>query len=177
MSKGFVRALVATTIAVLCVAAQEKAPPGTYNQAAERWSQNASPADGPHIQVLILNSKSGKPVKNVWVGLRPETGNGEMSWPQSARSNSQGIAEFYFVDAIPENVTVLFDASEFASCSDRRFLTEQIIKNGIVARNFAVAEKLYASHPPLAGQLVVYGRPVTSWDRINRAIPFLQLFS
>lgn len=154
-------ALVVSSMAAFCAAAQEKSPSSTYPH---------------HLEVLIVDGNSGKPVRGAWVSLRGVGQNAETNWARSVQSNSQGLAEFALADPVPEKVALSFDLNAFAPCSDAVFLTERILNSGIVAGDSCATVKVYSSHPPLAGQLVMYGRAVTTWDRICQAIPFLSLF-
>jgi hypothetical protein len=158
LSKRLGCALLVSLMTALSVATQEKSPSSTYAQ---------------RIEVLLLDGNSGKPVKDAWVGLRGVGQNADTNWRRSAQSNSQGLAEFSLADPIP---ALSFDLNAFAPCSDSGFATERILNSGIVAGDFCAAAKVYSSHPLLAGQLVMYGRAVTKWDRVYAAIPFLSLF-
>ena len=153
-------ALLVSLMAALCVATQENRP-STYTH---------------RIEVLVLDGNSGKPVRGAWVGLRGVGQNPETNWQRSVRSNSRGLAEFSIADPIPEKVAVSFDLNAFTPCSEAGFLTERILNSGMTAGDFCAATKVYSSHPPLAGRLVIYGRAVSTWDRICRGVPFLSLF-
>jgi hypothetical protein len=128
-------------------------------------SQQASSA-GHYISVLLLDGKNGKPITDEWVMVRNARGNRKLSQTQSAQSNSRGIAEVFLADPIPERVGISFGALDFASCSDVAFLTDQILHSGIVARNTCADPKVYSSHSPVVGQIVIFGRRITLWDRI-----------
>jgi hypothetical protein len=154
-------ALLVSLMAALCAASQEKSLSSTNTH---------------RIAVLVLDGNSGKPVKRAWVGLRGVGQSAETNWRRSVRSNSQGLAEFSLPDPIPEKVALSFDLNAFSPCSEAGFLTERILNVGIVAGDFCAAANVYSSHPPLAGQLVMYGRGVTTWDRICQGIAFLSLF-
>lgn len=153
-------ALVVSSIAAFCATTQES----PSNPCAHR------------IEVLALDGNSGKPVRDAWVSLRAMGQSEETNWLRTAQSNSQGLAEFFLVDPIPDKVALSFETNVFALCSDAQFPTERILKSGVIAGDFCATAKVYSSHPPLAGQLVMYGRAVTTWDRVSRAIPFLSLF-
>lgn len=154
-------ALLLTATAALCATAQEKPASTTYAH---------------HIEVLVLDGASGKPVRGAWVSLRGMGSSPEANWVRSEQSNSQGMAEFSFPDPLPERVSLSFDVSAFDACFDTEFPTERILKSGIVAGHFCADARVYSSHQPLAGQLVMYGRAVTAADRISEAIPFIWLF-
>ncbi len=166
-------ALVVAAMLILCAATLGQSPSGTFTQMSANCSPGVPPADGHRIYLLLMNGKSGKPVKNVWVFLR---GAGPNTWPQSVRSNSQGIAEFVLRDPIPDRIGFSFEANEFWSCSVAEFGTNEILTSGVVAQNICAVGRVYASHPSVSGQIVVYGSRVTAWQKIGQAIPFLTLF-
>lgn len=131
----------------------------------------------PHqIDVMVFDAYSGKAVKGAWVSLRGVGVNAETNWPQSVQSNAEGVAKFSLVDPIPEKVMLFFEANEFASCIESGFSTERILKSGLAAGSFCTAPKVYSLHTPQSGQLVVYGRSVSAWDRFCNAVPFFWLF-
>jgi hypothetical protein len=163
-------ALIVTAMATLCAATQGQSASSKLNHASTSQSQSIPSADGHHIYVLLLSGKSDKPVADVWVLLKGVGENGKIIRPQSVRSNSQGIAEFSLADPMPERVGLDF-GTEFASCSDVQFLTDQILKSGVIAKNTCSDEKVYSSHSPVAGQLVVFGRRITLWERIRQELP------
>ena len=161
----------------LCTVALGQSSSSNLRPSGTSQSENTATLDTHHIQLLLLDGNSGKPVNGVHVLLRSEGQNGRANWPQSMRTNSDGIAEFSLVEPLPEKVEVSFETNEFLSCSTAEVVTDQILKSGAVAKPMCGPGKVYASHPPLAGQLVVYGRRITVWHRIGQAVPFLQLFS
>ena len=67
--KMFGYILLVTAMASVCSAAEEKPHSSMQAEAAAQQSQSSPPIEGHHIQVLLLSSKSGKPVRNAWVGL------------------------------------------------------------------------------------------------------------
>ena len=168
--------MVLTWMVTLCSATLGQSSSSTLNQASANHSENVPHTDTHHIYLLLLNRQSGKPVKGVRGFLEGVGQNGKINWPQSVRTDSHGIAEFSLVDPLPERVRVSFEINEFSSCSETSVMTNQILKIGAVAEISCAAGKVYASHPPLAGQLVVYGRGVTVWQRIGQALPYLTLF-
>src|SRR5271154_2341585 len=168
-------ALVVTAMATLCAGIQGQSSSSAFHQASADQSQGHASNDH-HIRLLLLNGTSGKPVAGVWVLLKGVGQNTKSDWPQSVRSNSEGVADFSLADPLPEKVGLSFEIHEFSSCSDAQFVTDEILTSGVVARNICAAGRVYSSHPPIAGRLVIYGRGVTVWQRIGQDIPFLQLF-
>jgi len=168
--------LVVTAMATLCAATQGKSSLPTVPQGSATQPQSIPSADGHHFHVLLLDGKNGKPVTGVWVLLKAGVESDKINWPQNVQSNSHGIAEFSLADPMPEKVGVSFGINEFWSCSNAEFVTDKILKSGVTANNTCAVAKVYSSHPPLVGQLVVFGRRITVWERIRQEIPFLDLF-
>jgi hypothetical protein len=168
--------LLLTATLAFCVASQEKPASTTDTDASAGQPQNTSTTDAHHIAVLVLNAKTGKPVKDLSVTLKATRQNGEGNWPQSVRSNSQGIAEFSLVEPLPDRVALVFEMNIFVSCSDSGFSTERILSRGAVSGDMCTPAAVYSTHPPIPGQIVVYGRALSTWDRMCQAVPFLSLF-
>jgi len=169
-------ALAVTALATLCAGIQGKSSSSALPQASTGPSQGPTASNDHPIHLLLLNGTSGKPVTGVWVLLKGEGQNTKNNWPHSVRSNSEGVAEFSLADPLPEKVQVSFEINEFSSCSDAQFVTDQVLTSGVVARNICATGRVYSSHPPVAGRVVIYGRGVSVWQRIGQDIPFLQLF-
>jgi len=168
--------LLLAAMLAFCVAAQDKPASNTDSDPSGAPSQSASAADAHHIEVLVLNAKNGKPVKDLSVTLKATRQNTEGNWPQTVRSNSQGIAQFSLVEPLPDRVALVFETNAFISCSDTGFSIERILNRGTVSGEICTPAAIYSIHPPISGQIVVYGRVLSTWDRMCQAVPFLSLF-
>jgi len=131
-----------------------------------------TPNDGGHsFSVKLLDSVTGKPVKNVWVlprELREPSRFGNIS---TVKTDSHGIANFPLPEPPPERIRFLISPDEFVSCSEAEFLTDQILRSGVVGGNACAGKKTKPSSNAAAGQLVIFGKRVTLWQRILSEIP------
>jgi hypothetical protein len=123
-----------------------------------------------NLTVIVLDGNTGKPIKGVHalsvisVEGRPKGLNQE--------TNGNGVAVFHLTDSIPERFGFDFPVEEFGLCSDGMpFSTEQVLKTGIVSRNTCAGARFQYSAPPRPGEVVVFGKRVTLWQRILREIP------
>jgi hypothetical protein len=120
------------------------------------------------IAVKVLDAETGQPVKGIWVPLDDKT---KLKQPLSAKTDSQGIAGFHISGSLPERIGLSFSPLEFGSCSEVEFLTDQILRTGVVAGNTCRSSKPKPSIIPETGQLVVFGKRVTLWQRVRRELP------
>jgi hypothetical protein len=124
---------------------------------------------GDHsISVKVLEAETGQPVKGIWVPLDDKL---QLKQPLNAKTDSHGIAGFHLSGPLPERIGLSFSPFEFGSCSEVEFLTDQILRTGVVAGNTCRSSKPKPSVNPEAGQLVVFGKRVTLWQRVLREIP------
>jgi hypothetical protein len=155
-------ALTIGAIAILCSISQVEC----LNSSDQTGGSQQASSAGHYISVLVLDGKNGKPIANESVLVCSVRGNRKLSQTQSPRSNSRGVADIFLADPLPERIGISFGALDFASCSDVAFSTDQILHGGIVARNTCADPKVYSSHAPVVGQIVIFGRRITLWDRI-----------
>jgi 5-hydroxyisourate hydrolase-like protein (transthyretin family) len=139
------------------VASQAKAQPST--------------GGGRSISVKVLDAATGKPVKGIWVPLSELDEKYKPKKVLNAKTNSQGIADFQLPEPLPERIEFSFGPDEIALCSEVQFVTDQILKTGIVAQNRCENSKPKPSASPAAGELVLFGKRITSRQRMRREIP------
>ena len=121
------------------------------------------------ISVRLLDFETGKPVSGVWVPLSEVDERGPKVL--NAKTNSQGVANFQLPQPLPDRIQISFAPDEFASCSEIQFMTDQILKTGVVAGNTCKSAKPKPSALPASSQLVIFGKRITLWQRIRREIP------
>jgi hypothetical protein len=124
-----------------------------------------------HLSVRILNAKSGSPIKGVSVGISITNEKGRSVGLSDAVTNDEGVATFGLSDPAPERIEITFSPNELGYCSDRAFPTAQILKTGLVARYTCDDGKLKWSANPKPGELVIFTKHVTFWERMRREIP------
>lgn len=86
-------------------------------------------------------------------------------------TNGEGVATFDLNDPAPERIEIIFSPDELGYCSDRAFPTAQILKAGLVARYTCHDGRLKWSANPKPGELVIFTKHVTLWERMRREIP------
>lgn len=136
---------------------------------ASQPSEQGPKENGQAISVTLIDVATGKPAKDVWVLLRDTRKKHTLG--KSIKTNSQGTAEFHLLEPQPERIGVSFAPDEFGSCSEVEFVTEQILRTGIVGGNRCETEKIKPSANASAGQVVIFGKRVTLWQRILRELP------
>jgi len=131
--------------------------------------QERQPSAETHsIFVKVLDAETGKPVKGIWVSVD--------SQPQpkrllNAKTDSRGVAAFHLSGPLPERVGPSVSPVEFKRCSELEFVTDQILTTGIVAGNTCSGSKLKPYVTPEAGQLVVFGKRFTWWQKVLQELP------
>ena len=123
------------------------------------------------ISVRVLDSETGKPLKGIWVPLSELSEKYKPKKVLNAKTNSRGIAEFQLPEPLPERIEFSFGPDEFASCSEVQFAIDQILKTGVVAGNRCATSKPKSSARAAKGELVIFGKRITLWQRILREIP------
>ena len=141
--------------------------------------QQPSPEDHS-ISVKVLDAETGQPVKKIRVSLdskphvkqslnaKTDSQDSKPHVKQSlnAKTDSHGVAWFHLSGPLPERVGPSVSPIEFRSCSDLEFVTDQILRTGIVGGNTCRGSKPKVSVTPEAGQLVVFGKRITWWQRV-----------
>ena len=136
---------------------------------SEAIQQRPVPTTADHsISVKVLDAETGQPVKRMWVPLddRPQ-----QIQLLNAKTDSHGIAVFHFPGPLPERIRLAFSPWDFGSCSELEFVTDQILRTGIVAGDRCKSSKATPHVTPEAGQLVVFGKRVTLWQRVLQELP------
>jgi hypothetical protein len=118
--------------------------------------------------VKVLGGETGQPVKSIYVPLddRPQ-----QIQLLNAKTDSHGMAVFHLSDPLPERIGISFNPFEFGSCSELEFVTDQILRTGVVAGDRCESSKPMPHLAPEAGQLVVFGKRVTLWQRVRQELP------
>jgi hypothetical protein len=137
---------------------------------AQQAEAQTSGNGGHSISVKLLDAETGKPVKGVWVlplELREKSRFGNVY----VKTNSQGIAHFQLPEPPPERIEFLIPPDEFGFCSEVQFVTYQILETGTVGGNSCQSRKPKPLTSTDAGQVVIFGKRITLWQRILREIP------
>jgi len=141
------------------------------------FSASLSPAalsqSGPLLSVRLLDAKSGKPIKGVSVALL--VGNEEGRPVSIFRvTATDGLATYQLPAQVPERVGIDFSPIEVWVCSDIAFLTDPILKTGIVAKYKCapdVSKQAVAAATPKPGELIISTRRISRRQLMLRELP------
>jgi hypothetical protein len=126
-----------------------------------------SGGNADHISVRLIDGMTGKPMAGVSILLGVPAGNKNVNRLRDI-TDSQGIARFDPSDPIPEQIDLIL-GFDVAMCPGWTFTTEQILKTGVIAQNTCKGIKFEYSGHPTPGELVVFARRASWWQRFWRA--------
>jgi hypothetical protein len=126
---------------------------------------------GGHITVRLMDASNGKPLKGVSLGFEftTETGRALKFW--NAVTNTEGRVVISLPEPVPERIVISYSPNEVGSCSDVDFLIARVLKAGIVAEYKCNDDKTKWPSKATPGELVLFARRVSLWERIKREIP------
>jgi hypothetical protein len=120
------------------------------------------------LSVRLLDGKSGKPISHIWITLAVPKGDKNANrWFD--KTNSKGIVSFPLTEPIPESVWPLFGV-DAELCFYETFSTEDILEIGVVAENKCKGPRFSYTAGPKPGELVVFARRVSAWERMKREL-------
>lgn len=126
-----------------------------------------SEGNSNRILVRLIDGPTGKPMAGVSILLGVPAGNENVNQLRDT-TDSQGIARFNPSDPIPSQIYLLF-GGDVVMCPGWTFTTEQILKTGVIAENRCRGGKFEHSGNPTPGELVVFARRLSWWERFWRA--------
>lgn len=127
---------------------------------------------GPSITVRVLNSENGKPLKGVL--LLVDAPSNEPRSPQyrllaDARTNANGVAIVHLRKPIPE-IFISYGDADVGRCTPwSAFITEEILKTGVVGANTCSDGKFQYTVAPKPGKLVLFGKKWSWWERMKHS--------
>lgn len=129
------------------------------------------------ITVRVINSKNGRPLKNVSVALTGPAGgflknnDGKVL---DGITNKLGEVTLELPPPVPDRVGVFYTGGgtcELLQCSSSEtFAVVKIMKVGIVATNCSKAKAPY-KRVATPGELVIFAKPYTGWQCVMQEIP------
>ena len=122
------------------------------------------------LTLRVIDGKDGKALKGVSLAvIWDEKG---QHFLLSAITDAEGAAIFHLSAPIPERIGITYSPNEVWACSDIAFPTVQILKSGIIAQyKCNDRRRLKWTTPPKAGELVVFAKRVSLWERMRRELP------
>ena len=122
------------------------------------------------ITVRLLDAKTGKPLAKNAVTLTVSE-NGKVVFRSHSNTNSNGVAVFNLPEPIPERIGLTYATADLGTCSDVEFPTGEILTAGLVSKNRCYAGKLPRAVTARPGEIILFGSPLTFWERTRREIP------
>jgi hypothetical protein len=132
---------------------------------------NCIPGTKCAVMLRVVDGVTQRPLKGVSIGLSILDDKDKPTSVLNAKTNSDGVVLFHLEDPVPQRIGVVFAPDEFKSCSDVQFSVTQILSAGIVDKNMCGTEHFKYSGLARPGELVVFGKKVTLWQKLRREIP------
>jgi hypothetical protein len=138
------------------------------------------------ITLRFLDAGPGKPITGILVDVSAWDENEGRQKPQPsgilkidkntqvARTDKEGKAIFHVYEPVLK--TLFIDTvGELRGCSARRFSIEEVLRSGVVASYHAGQPKwcveLKAQATAKSGEVVIFDKRLTVWDRMRQEIP------
>jgi hypothetical protein len=123
------------------------------------------------VSIKLVSATDGRPQTGIHFALSIADPRLKTRGLVNAKTNSQGVAVFRIPDPLPERVSLVFAPDEFMLCSEVEFSTDQILRSGAIGTNTCGNATISASMRPKPGELALFGKSVTLWQRILREMP------
>jgi len=123
------------------------------------------------LAVRILDAGTHKPLKGVPTGVSVLSKEDRRKTVLNATTDADGVAIFHLADPVPERFGLVFAPDELRLCSNAEFSTGDVLNKGLVGTNSCSNSKWEYSGPLRAGEIIVFGKTITLWQRILREIP------
>lgn len=131
---------------------------------------------GSSITVRVLNARNGKPLKGVVLFLYAQsnipikTRKGQDHPLATEITNPDGIAIFQLRESIGEVILSYGDSLYVGRCTPSLpFATAEILKTGIIGTNTCSGDKFEYKAAPKPGELVLFGKKWSWWERIKHS--------
>ena len=138
------------------------------------------------ITVRVIDADTGKPLRGIGVNVDAWDKNEGRQQPpppgviqiernrQIVTTDKEGKGIFHLYNR-PGLITLYIFSSDLRGCSsDRRFSIEEVLRSGLVAGYSSTPKwcgqlKVHATVKP--GEVVIFDKKLTKWDRIRQEIP------
>ena len=130
---------------------------------------------GSAITIRVINSKTGKPLKNINIVLEDSAGNflkDDKGKVVAGTTNKLGEVFLYLPSPVPERLGVFYtggNTCELGQCP-QIFTTAEILKTGIIGSTCSVPKHTY-NVSPRPGELVIFGTPFSWWQCVLLEMP------
>jgi hypothetical protein len=124
--------------------------------------------------VRVLDTRNGKPVKDVWVELQYLDEGRKLKGLSSGQTNPHGLVAFYLPDPSFETITLESNSESPGLCSETEFLAERILRDGAIGKNTCGCHGFKYSASPEPGELVIFEKHrslyVTFWEKLFQKV-------
>jgi hypothetical protein len=134
--------------------------------AAQAFAISGGSAD--HFSVLLLNGNTGKPISNESIHIGVDRNDPNRNQLRG-KTDANGSVTFYYKTAAPNSISLIYSKAEDCSYARTHYSTSDVLAIGLVAENKCDASLQYSGKPK-PGQLVVFAKPVSPWQRMIREL-------
>jgi hypothetical protein len=144
-------------------------------------TQAAGVAPQSVVTLKLIDARSGKPLRNAFVGMDAYNGPSPHRFPDYRfpgsgilpTTSADGRISFRLPEPTPEYIGFGLGYPNFWGCSQGLLLVSEILKSGVVAtydeRKCGKLKKGGASAKP--GEVVIYERVFSRWDWFRQELP------
>lgn len=136
-------------------------------------TSSAQESGSPQIAVLVINPRSGKPLKNAFVLMATWNGKADEDTPATsvARTNAAGRAIFRVATPTPRHVSFTLSPRDHEFCSPGIFSTKDVLRTGIIDKYDPTCGKLKWTGRASPGNVVIFVRKLNVWQQMLTEIP------
>lgn len=126
-----------------------------------------------HITVLVINPRSGKPLKRAFVSMGMWIGKTDVDTPATSigKTDSKGEATFQVPQSTPWHISFSLSPPDHEFCSTLEFSTDEVLRAGTVATYDATCGKLKWHGSVNPGEVVIFVRKLNVWQQMLLEIP------
>jgi hypothetical protein len=124
-----------------------------------------------HMILLRIVDGAEKPIQNVTAIMIKWSRSGEVEKVSQGTTDQKGLIIFHLSDPLPERIGFSFSPDELKYCSDLAFPTEGILNSGWLGENKCKPEKGGSQFSPKPGEITIFAKRVSFWDRLRREVP------
>jgi hypothetical protein len=133
-------------------------------------------ASPPEIVMRFLDPDSGKPLAGVYLGIAGWNADDFHSEAQkivfqvSSKTDKDGRVVIHLPDPPPKYLAY-GSPGQIHGCSTNRFLVEDVIRSGIVAKLDQKCGQIKQAVSPKPGEVIIFDKKFTRWDWFKQELP------
>lgn len=135
--------------------------------------------EGTRIKICVINSKNGKPLKNVSISLNGPTGQflkDDQGKIVTGTTDKLGEVTLQLPSSLPEKVGLFYaggGACQLVQCSSSQtYRVREILETGLIAGDTCSVGKIKSSTPPpKPGELIIFAKPYSGWQCAMQEVP------